>query len=178
MTATSKLPIDSCHLIETLDLIKQASNLVNPSSGIANDFLNQYNEVLLLVENLPVLLPEMVAELLSWRKKTYEQYFEESPLPGGDIAIRIYHMLNRDFVSRFEAVIERINGIAELAIQVIGKAFLDNNCDLDAEQVEEFCSDISAKLRREIENATTIVNYGLATSPEASQDLADRLMQA
>jgi hypothetical protein len=65
-----------------------------------------------------------------------------------------------------------------LAIQVIGKAFLDNNCDLDAEQVEEFCSDISAKLRREIENATTIVNYGLATSPEASQDLADRLMQA
>jgi hypothetical protein len=178
MTATSKLPIDSCHLIETLDLIKQASNLVNPSSGIANDFLNQYNEVLLLVENLPVLLPEMVAELLSWKKKTYEEYFETSPLPGGDIAIKIYHSLNKDFRRRFESVTDKINNISETAIDVIGRRYLENNCDLDAEDVEIFCQDISKKLRDEIENATKIVNYGLAFSHEDSQALADRLMQA
>ncbi len=178
MTATSKLPIDSSHLIETLELIKQASNLVNPSSGIANDFLNQYNEVLLLVENLPVLLPEMVAELLSWKKKTYEEYFEASPLPGGDIAIKIYKVLNKDFRKRFEAIIGRINKISDTAIDVIGKRYLENNCDLDAEDVEAFCTDISKKLRNEIENASRLVNYGLAMAPETSQALADRLMQA
>jgi hypothetical protein len=177
MTATSKLPIDSCHLIETLELIKQASNLVNPSSGIANDFLNQYNEVLLLVENLPVLLPEMVAELLSWKKKTYEEYFTTSPLPGGDIAIRIYHSLNKEFRNRFEAQIERINNISDTAIDVIGQRYLENE-GLDADDVETLCTQISKKLREEIENASKLINYGLAMAPETSQALADRLMQA
>jgi hypothetical protein len=177
MTATHKLPIDSCHLIEMLDLIKQASNLVNPSSGIANDFLNQYNEVLLLVENLPVLLPEMVAELLSWKKKSYEEYFTTSPLPGGDIAIKIYNTLNKGFRNRFEAQINKINNISETAIDVIGQKYLENE-GLDAEDVETFCTHISKNLRDEIENASKLINYGLAFAQEDSQALADRLMQA
>ena len=38
---------------EMEEQLRQANHLVNPSSGIANDFLNQYNVILLLVENLP-----------------------------------------------------------------------------------------------------------------------------
>lgn len=177
MTANSKLPVAGCHLIETLELIKQASNLVNPSSGIANDFLNQYNEVLLLVENLPVLLPEMVEELLSWKKKTYEEYFTSSPLPGGDIAIRIYKSLDADFRDRFEAQIEKINKVADKTISVIGARHREHQ-EINAEDVELFCRQISKRLRFEIENASKLVNYGLAVASETSQALADRLMQA
>ncbi len=31
---------------EMEEQLRQATHLVNPSSGIANDFLNQYNEIL------------------------------------------------------------------------------------------------------------------------------------
>lgn len=177
MTAHSKLPVASCHLMETLDLLKQASNLVNPSSGIANDFLNQYNEVLLLVENLPVLLPEMVDELLAWKRKSYEEYFTTSPLPGGDIAIKIYGMLDAGFKNRFEAQIAKINKIADKAIEVIGERNRTSQ-ELTAEEVETFCKQISKKMREEMESAARLVNYGLALAPETSQALADRLMQA
>ncbi len=67
---TPSLPLShhfGCSIIEIEEHLKQANHLVNPNSGIANDFLNQYNEILLLVENLPVLLPEMVDDLLAWR---------------------------------------------------------------------------------------------------------------
>ena len=67
--------IFACSLSDIEESLRQASNLVNPASGIANDFLNQYNEILLLVENLPVLLPEMVEELLAWKAKDYNEYF-------------------------------------------------------------------------------------------------------
>jgi hypothetical protein len=173
----SKLPVAGCHLMETLDLVKQASNLVNPSSGIANDFLNQYNEVLLLVENLPVLLPEMVEELLAWKKKSYEEYFTTSPLPGGDIAIKIYHLLDRGFRNKFEAQIAKINKIADKAVAVIGARHQASQ-ELNADDVEQFCSQISKTLREEIEGAARLVNYGLDMAPETSQALADRLMQA
>ncbi len=177
MTAHSKLPVASCHLMETLDLIKQASNLVNPSSGIANDFLNQYNEVLLLVENLPVLLPEMVDELLAWKKKSYEEYFMTSPLPGSDIAIKIYGMLDDSFKKKFEVQIAKIDKIADRAVEVIRERNSASS-ELNADDVEEFCGQISKKLREEMEGAARMVNYGLAIAPEESQALADRLMQA
>ncbi len=177
MTIHSKLPVASSHLIETLELIKQASNLVNPSSGIANDFLNQYNEVLLLVENLPVLLPEMVDELLAWKKKDYEEYFTTSPLPGGDIAIRVYNSLDRAFRDKFETQISRINKIADKAVEVIGDRQRASQ-ELNADEIELFCRQISKRLREEIEGAARLVNYGLAMAPETSQALADRLMQA
>lgn len=177
MTATTKLPVAGCHLIETLELIKQASNLVNPSSGIANDFLNQYNEVLLLVENLPVLLPEMVEELLAWKSKTYTEYFTSSPLPGGDLAIRIYNTLDLGFRNKFEYQISKINKIATKAVVIIGDRHR-NTGELNADDIEQFCRQISKKLRDEIEEASKLVNYGLAVASETSQALADRLMQA
>jgi hypothetical protein len=173
----SKLPVASCHLMETLDLIKQASNLVNPSSGIANDFLNQYNEVLLLVENLPVLLPEMVDELLAWKKQSYEEYFTSSPLPGSAIAIKIYGMLDAGFKKKFEAQIAKINKIADKAVEVIGERNSTSK-ELSADDVEEFCVQISKKMREEMERAARLVNYGSALAPETSQALADRLMRA
>lgn len=58
---------------ESGTLEERAASLVNPASGIANDYLNHFNEVLLLIENLPTLLPEMLDELLEWRPVTYRE---------------------------------------------------------------------------------------------------------
>ena len=157
------------------ELLNQASNLVNPNSGIANDYLNQYNEILLLVENLPVLLPEMVEELLAWSPKSYEEYFQASPLPGSDAAIKIYQNLNRPFRRKFESQIAKIDKLAAKAVTVL--AGHEREADaIQAEDVEVFCRQISKKMRIEIEKASVFVNHGLDYPPETSQAMADRLM--
>jgi hypothetical protein len=156
--------------------LKEANNLVNPNSGIANDYLNQYNEILLLVENLPILIPEMIDELLSWRPKSYREYFETSPLPGGDLAIKIYGCLNQDFRERFEAHINKINTFAIGAVAVIAKQRHQSN-EICPEYIERFCYRVSTTLKIEIEKANDFVNHGLDTPPETPQEMADRLMQ-
>jgi hypothetical protein len=165
-----------CRAVEIQDQLLQASHLVNPVSGIANDFVNQYNEILLLVENLPVLLPEMIEDLLAWKSRSYEEYFQTSPLAGGHLAIEIYHALDGAFRQRFESQIAKINVLANKAIIVIGKQQHGSD-EMRPEDIEVFCEDLSAKLRAEIEKAVDLVNHGLGVPPETSQEMADRLMR-
>lgn len=176
MDATRNLPGTERGLTSE-EQLHQAGSLVNPVSGLAHDFLNQYNEVLLMVENLPVLLPEMVDELLAWRPKTYHEYFSCSPLPGSVIAIKVYCSLNRGFRKKFEAQIFKLNKIAFNAISIIGRQH-SFTADLNAEDVEEFCAHISRKLRAEIEKSNRLVNRGLNAPLESAQEMADRLMHS
>jgi hypothetical protein len=168
--------IFACSMSEIEEPLRQAANLVNPASGIANDYLNQYNEILLLVENLPVLMPEMVEDLLAWRPKTYNEYFETSPLPGGHFAIKIYQSLNPNFRQLFEAHVQSINAFANTAITVLGDQKHDSN-DLSQEYIEAFCAEISKILRGEIEKANDFVNHGLSIPPETPQQMADRILR-
>ena len=177
MTSSSTLSgLFGCRAFEMEQRLRQASHLVNPNSGIANDYLNQYNEILLLVENLPVLLPEMIEELLAWKPRSYEDYFRASPLAGGEAAIGIYNILNRSFRNKFEAQIAKINSLATKAILVIGNQ-RHRADEMRAEDIEAFCEEISAQLRAEIEKAADLVNHGLDIPPETSQQMADRLMR-
>ncbi len=169
--------IFACSISEIEEALKQARQLVNPASGIANDYLNQYNEILLLVENMPILLPDMIDDLLSWKPKTYKDYFDSSPLPGSQSAIYIYQALTSAFREKFESHIEGINTFANTAISVIGIQ-RDQSEELFPQYIEEFCEQISKTLRTEIEKANDIVNHGLGLPPETSQEMADRLMQA
>ncbi len=165
----------ACNISEIEELLRQCSNLVNPVSGIANDYLNQYNEILLLVENLPVLLPEMIEDLLAWKPKTYREYFETSPLPGGEIAIKIYQSLNPNFRQLFEAHAQSINAFANAAIAVLADQQHGQH-NLSQDYIEAFCAEMSKILRTEIEKANDFVNHGLSISHETPQQMADRLM--
>ncbi len=168
--------IFACNISEIEETLRQASNLVNPASGIANDYLNQYNEILLLVENLPVLIPEMVDEILSWKPKNYKDYFESSPLPGSQIAIKIYQSLNPNFRQLFEAHVQSINAFANTAIAVLGEQ-KHGPADLSQDYIEAFCAEMSKILRAEIEKANEFVNHGLSLARETPQEMADRIMR-
>jgi hypothetical protein len=176
MHSPSFSDIFACNRSEIEEPLRQAANLVNPASGIANDYLNQYNEILLLVENLPVLIPEMVEELLAWKPKNYTEYFETSPLPGGAIAIKIYQSLNPSFRNLFEAHVQSINAYANTAISVIADQ-QHRPEDLSQDYIEAFCAEISNILRAELNKANDFVNHGLTLPTERPQEMADRLMQ-
>src|ERR1700686_5113082 len=62
-------------------LESRAAALVNPASGLANDYLNLFNEIVMVIEQLPEM-PELIDDLLAWRPTTYIEYFTRSVLPG------------------------------------------------------------------------------------------------
>lgn len=159
------------------DLEQRAAALVNPASGIANDFLNHFNEVLLLIENLPVLLPEMVDELLGWAPRTYREYFTHSELPGSKLTLEIYDSICEELRREFEARVDAVNLMCLESIDVI-KSRRDGKGEIEAEDVEEYCEQISLKLRSALSDLADLVNNGYAAPLEAPQNVADRMISA
>ncbi|AHB47785.1 hypothetical protein W911_04165 [Hyphomicrobium nitrativorans NL23] len=156
-------------------LEERAAKLVNPASGIANDYLNHFNEILLLIENLPTLLPEMLDELLEWRPVTYREYFAKSALPGSSAALEIYEGLDEGFRRDFESIIDGINAMATASIDVIS-AHRGPEGDIDPSRVSDFCENASCAIRSALNRASDLVNNGRANPVETPQGMADRLI--
>jgi hypothetical protein len=154
---------------------ERAARLVNPASGIANDYLNHFNEVLLLIENLPTLLPEMLDELLAWQPVTYREYFGKSLLPGSGAALQIYDNLDEGFRQEFESIIDGINAMALASIEVI-RAHRTPNGEIDPSKVSDFCENASSAIRSALNRAADLVNNGHVRVSETPQGMADRLI--
>ena len=157
-------------------LEERAAALVNPASGIANDYLNHFNEVLLLIENLPTLLPEMLDELLEWKPVTYREYFAKSQLPGSARALEIYDGLDENFRRDFESIIDGINAMALASIEVI-RAHRSQTGDLDPSRVSRNSARTPrAPFAAPSNRAADLVNNGRTSPAESPQGMADRLI--
>jgi hypothetical protein len=153
----------------------KAAILTNPESGLANDYLNHFNEILLMIENLPVLLPEMVDDILKWLPVSYVDYWEKSPLPGSAETLRTYQGLDPNFRADFESMIELLDGIVMYSINLIAAHRLPDG-SIEPDTIEEICEKYSADLRAVLDRTADLVNHGAAPPLERPQHMADRLL--
>jgi hypothetical protein len=52
-----------------------------PGSSLAGAYLNQFNEMVKLIEQLPGT-PELIGDILNWQPASYQDYFTASAMPG------------------------------------------------------------------------------------------------
>jgi hypothetical protein len=157
-------------------LEKRAASLINPRSGIANDFINHFADVFLLIENFPLLLPEMVDDMLQWRAKSYREYFSNSNLPGKDAALQSYEALEPEFRRDFEVMIAKLNMMALDDIYYI-KQHRGPNGEVNPRDVADFCGKATAKFKDMLDKITNMVNTGLPIADETAQTAVDRLLR-
>ena len=155
----------------------QAAALVNPASGLANEYLNHFNEILLMIENLPILLPEMIDDIWQWKPVSYSDYFKNSPLPGSAEALRIYDVLDKNFRNDFEAMIELLDRIVLSSVEVIFTHRMPDGT-IEPEAITRICEQYSGDLRAVLDRTADLVNHGYAPPLERPQHMADRLMAA
>src|SRR5689334_25379409 len=62
---------------------------INPSTGLATDYLNHFNEAVMLLEMIPDI-PECAEDFLGWNPLTYRQHFMASNFKARDLAIQAY----------------------------------------------------------------------------------------
>ena len=63
---------------------------INPNTGLATDYLNHFNEVMMLLEMLPAM-PDCAEDVLAWEPLDYEGHFENSSFKDKKLAILAYH---------------------------------------------------------------------------------------
>jgi hypothetical protein len=81
---------------------------INPRTLLATDYLNHFNEVLMLIELVPDD-PDCLAEVVNWRPRSYREHFTASGLSDGALAIEAYEAAEPAVRRAFDGVVERMN---------------------------------------------------------------------
>lgn len=88
---------------------------INPDSFLATDYLNHFNEIVMLMEMIPDM-PELVEEALEWTPKSYTQHFEESGFQAKDLAIQAYDLAPHVFKSPFVSTCQEMQSIIQSTV--------------------------------------------------------------
>ncbi|MEA2858009.1 MAG: hypothetical protein QOC72_48 [Methylobacteriaceae bacterium] len=154
----------------------RASALVNPASGLANDYLNLFNEIVMLIEQLPSM-PELIDDIFAWRPTSYQDYFTRSILPGRGSALEAYAALSQTFRRDFEALVGELDRMAVGAIAAIRRHHKTKG-NTEPYTLAGLCTRSGEKMREVLDRATKLVNYGPSDGGETAQAVADRVMLA
>lgn len=127
---------------------------VNRETLLATDYLNHFNEAVMLLEMLPAAPAELVADLAQWRRETYEEHFERSGFRDKALALAGYRNAPVNVRHAFDTVTNDISdALADLLRQV--RTGLETG---DMEAVSRLCAEAAPAIEAKLEVASAIVN--------------------
>lgn len=143
---------------------------IHPDTRLATDYLNHFNEVVMLIDMLPVM-PECVSDVLDWSPCSYPDHFRASHFKHRDLAIAAYDAA--DPVAR-----DMLDALAGTMTTVIEHARTRLDGEADATYAAIIAERASAWLRLLVAKAGAVINnQRLAGSDAAPQDAIDRAMR-
>ena len=74
---------------------------INPRTGLATDYLNHFNEAIMLLEMIPDM-PDCAEDFLGWRPLSYREHFTASNFKGRDLAISAYEAADVSIRAEFD----------------------------------------------------------------------------
>ncbi len=93
-----------------LSAARLAAANINPATGLATDYLNHFNEAIMLLEMVSTS-PECIDDFMSWRPMSYREHFAHSRFKDRKIAIAAYDRADAGARETLEALAETMNGI-------------------------------------------------------------------
>ncbi|MDE0942747.1 MAG: hypothetical protein OSB58_09970 [Alphaproteobacteria bacterium] len=145
-----------------------ADTNVNTVTFLATDYLNHFNEIVMLLEMIPDM-PDILEEAQEWRPKTYPQHFCDSGLSDNELTIEAYENAPEAFREPFDETIERMNKVVIKGIENIAAA-------MDSTRPEELAAaaaTASRLLQRLVDVASAIIH---GDTPKLEQDEIDDLL--
>jgi hypothetical protein len=83
---------------------------INPDTGLATDYLNHFNEAIMLLELLPAC-PDCISDFLAWQPMTYREHFAVSPFKRRDLAIAAYDEADPSVRERLGTVVGTMTAV-------------------------------------------------------------------
>jgi hypothetical protein len=149
-SATSRPPIDPARL---------AAANINPKTGLATDYLNHFNEAIMLLDLLPQM-PECIVELIGWEPLSYEEHFTVSNLKDRELTIAAYAVAEPIARVRLDELSDTMNALLVATCEAFQK-----RSSLDA--ATALAADTAARLKPLVARAGAIINgYDIETSED------------
>jgi hypothetical protein len=154
------------------DPARLAEANINPSTGLASDYLNHFNEAIMLLEMLSSC-PDCLDDFLGWRPKSYREHFEASSFKGRALAIAAYDAADPSLRGCLDALASTMTAVLEATRAAINSAVPPQSAVALADRA-------AALLRPLVARAGAVIN-GEATSgagaPATPQAMVDGLMK-
>jgi hypothetical protein len=120
--APHPLPLAHLDAIEREQILLDAN--INPRTGLATDYLNHFNEAIMLLEMIPDM-PECADDFLEWHPRTYREHFEASNLKARDLTISVYDSANPTIRDKFDGITAAMTSI----LTAVGDAMREAKSD-------------------------------------------------
>jgi hypothetical protein len=106
---------------------------INPKTGLATDYLNHFNEAIMLLEMIPDM-PDCAADFLCWQPLSYREHFSESHFKGRDLAISAYDSADPVIRDEFDTLTATMTSILTAVGAAMCEAQQDRTRAILAEQ--------------------------------------------
>lgn len=83
---------------------------INPRTGLATDYLNHFNEAIMLLEMIPDM-PECADDFLDWYPLSYVEHFTLSNFKARELAISAYQSADADLRAQFDHITATMTSI-------------------------------------------------------------------
>ena len=150
-----------------IDPARLAAANINPMTGLATDYLNHFNEAIMLLDLLPQM-PECIVELIGWEPLTYEEHFHASNFKDRELAVTAYEAAEPIARVRLDELSDTMNALLVATCEAFqGRASL--------EAANVVAAETAARLKPMIARAGAVINgYDI----EKSEDMTTGEQQA
>lgn len=173
MPVIAEAPKEDVGALLTPSVLADAN--INPATRLATDYLNHFNNVVMLLE-LISSMPECADEVLSWQPVSYEDYFAHSHFRHRDLAILAYRHADPVLRGRFDGMVEALN-----TSMLMAQAMLSGEDPLDPETDFHLRELVDQHLKPLIAETGGLINGTITVAPmthllpDTAQDSIDEL---
>jgi hypothetical protein len=106
---------------------------INPRTGLATDYLNHFNEAIMLLEMIPDV-PDCAEDFLGWQPLSYSEHFTASNFKARDLAISAYNSADPEIREEFDHLTNTMTSILTAVSAAMREAQKDSTRVALAEQ--------------------------------------------
>jgi hypothetical protein len=143
---------------------------INPATGLATDYLNHFNEAIMLLEMLSSC-PDCAEDFLAWRPLSYREHFAASGFKDRALAIAAYEAANPALRDCLDALAGTMTAVLEATRAALA-------AELPAPAARDLAERAVAGLKPLVARAGAVINGDAdAGRRETPQAVVDLLMQ-
>jgi|GEM_PF-420438 hypothetical protein len=138
---------------------------INETTLLATDYLNHFNEVVMLLDMLPDM-PDMLEDVKEWKPKTYQQHFLDSTFAEKELAVEAYAYVPAPFKRPFETTVDQLDRLIANTVEHVSELIEKE----DVNHLKEAVSSNSILIQRLLDNASGIIHGSMMTMDQTEID--------
>ena len=142
---------------------------INPATGLSTDYLNHFNEAIMLLDMLPDC-PECRDDFLAWQPRSYREHFAASRFNGRALAIAAYD--GAEPLAR-----ENLDKLADAMTTILQATHRAMSAGLSAHATAKLAAHAAGWLKPLVMRAGAAINGELGDNPLAAQSVVDGLFR-